>query len=98
MLEEASPSIAHFSWTIAYAAISLICLSPLFDQPFLGGTLSSTLTYVWSRKNPDIMLSFLGLFNFKAPWLPFVMIGLSVVMHEHWPLDELFGIAVGHGK
>jgi Derlin-2/3 len=40
----------------------------------------------------------LGLFIFKAPWLPWVMIGLSVVMHGNWPKDELCGIAVGHGE
>jgi hypothetical protein len=40
----------------------------------------------------------LGLFVFRAPWLPWVMIGLSVVMHGNWPKDELCGIAVGHGE
>ncbi|PNS15517.1 hypothetical protein CAC42_776 [Sphaceloma murrayae] len=96
MLEESAPSAAHFSWMMAFAMTTLLCLAPLFDQGFLGTTLSSTLTYVWSRKHPDAMLTFLGIFTFRAPWLPFVMIGLSVVLHEHWPWDEFFGIAVGH--
>lgn len=45
-----------------------------------------------------MQLSFLGLFVFRAPFLPWVMIGLSVVMHGNWPKDELCGIAVGHGE
>lgn len=97
MLEESAPSPAHFSWMLAYASTTLLCLSPLFSQAFLGSTLSSTLVYIWSRKHPDMQLSFLGLFIFKAPWLPWVMIALSVVLHGQWPKDELAGIAVGHG-
>ena len=98
MLEESAASPAHFSWMMGYAATTLLCLAPFFHQAFLGTTLSSTLVYIWSRRHPDTMLSFLGMFTFRAPWLPFVMIGLSVVFHGHWPKDELFGIAVGHGK
>jgi len=98
MLEESAVSPAHFSWMMGYAATTLLCLAPFFHQAFLGTTLSSTLVYIWSRRHPDTMLSFLGMFTFRAPWLPFVMIGLSVVFHGHWPKDELFGIAVGHGK
>ena len=98
MLEESAPSAAHFSWLVVCAAGSLLALAPLFNQEFLGSTLNSTLVYVWSRKHPDAMLSFFGILNFRAPWLPFFMIGLSVLMHDHWPIDEFFGIGVGHGE
>jgi Derlin-2/3 len=63
---------------------------------FLGSALSSTLIYIWSRKNPDTMLSFLGLLVFKAPYLPWVLLGFSVVMHGTIPKDEMCGIVVGH--
>jgi len=98
MLEESAPSRAHFAWLLAYAATTLLCLSPLLSVPFLGSTLSSTLVYIWARRHPDVQLSFLGIFVFTAPWLPWVMIGLSVLLHSQWPKDELFGIIVGHGK
>ena len=97
MLEESSVSPAYFAWMVTYAATTLLCLAPFFHQAFLGSTLTSTFVYIWSRRNPDAMLSFLGLLTFRAPWLPYFMIGLSVVLHGHWPKDELFGIAVGHG-
>jgi Derlin-2/3 len=83
---------------LCYAITTLLCLAPLVSVVFLGSILSSTLVYIWSRKHPDVQLSFLGLFVFRAPWLPWVMIGLSVVMHGNWPKDELCGIAVGHGE
>lgn len=98
MLEESAVSQAHFTWMLAYAVTTLLCLAPVVSVVFLGSILSSTLVYIWSRKHPDVQLSFLGLFVFRAPFLPWVMIGLSVVMHGNWPKDELCGIAVGHGK
>ncbi|THV83359.1 putative membrane protein [Aureobasidium pullulans] len=96
MLEESAQSQAHFTWMLAYAATTLLCLAPLVSVVFLGSILSSTLVYIWSRRHPDVQLSFLGLFIFRAPFLPWVMIALSVVMHGQWPKDELCGIAVGH--
>merc|ERR1711939_923324 len=58
MLEEAAPTRAHFAWLLAYASTTLLAIAPLFNQGFLGTTLSSTLVYIWSRRNPDTRLSF----------------------------------------
>ena len=65
---------------------------------FLGQALSSTLVYIWSRKNPDVMLSLLGLLVFKAPWLPWVLMCFSVVMHGTIPKDDICGVIIGHSK
>jgi len=96
MLEEAAASVAHFSWLLAYTSVTLLAIAPVLGLEFLGATLSSVLIYIWSRRNPDARLSFLGLVAFKAPWLPWVMVGFNVVLHGLWPKDELCGIAVGH--
>jgi Derlin-2/3 len=71
-------------------------MAPIFSMAFLGSALSSTLVYIWSRKNPDTMLSFLGLFIFKAPYLPWVLLCFSLIMHGTVPKDEMCGIVVGH--
>jgi len=96
MLEESAASVAHFAWLLFYAATTLLTIAPISSQAFLGTTLSSTLVYIWSRRNPDTRLSFLGLLTFKAPWLPWVLIGFNVALHGNWPKDELCGIVVGH--
>ncbi|WPH00906.1 Hypothetical protein R9X50_00374000 [Acrodontium crateriforme] len=96
MLEESAQSVAHFAWLLAYATSTLLVIAPLFNQDFLGSTLSSTLVYIWARRNPDIRLSFLGVVTFKAPWLPWVLIAFNAVLHGRFPKDELCGIAVGH--
>ena len=65
---------------------------------FLGSALSSTLVYIWSRRNPDALLNFLGLITFRAPFLPWVLMGFSLVLHGHLPKDELFGTVIGHSR
>lgn len=65
-------------------------------MPFLGHPLSSTLVYIWSRRNPDTRLSFLGLLVFTAPYLPWVLMGFSLVLHGSVPKDEIMGVLIGH--
>lgn len=97
LLEESSGrSPAKFSWLLLYATTCLICLSPLVSMPFLGHPLSSTLVYIWSRRNPDTRLSFLGLLVFTAPYLPWVLMGFSLVVHGTIPKDEIMGVVIGH--
>ncbi|MCJ1363269.1 hypothetical protein MMC16_002376 [Acarospora aff. strigata] len=97
LLEESSGrSPAHFSWLLLYASTTLLLLSPLLSMPFLGSGLSSTLVYIWSRRNPETRLSFLGLLVFTAPYLPWVLMAFSLVLHGTIPKDEICGVIVGH--
>ncbi|KAK6953217.1 hypothetical protein Daesc_005517 [Daldinia eschscholtzii] len=41
-------------------------------------------------------LSFLGLLVFTAPYLPWVLMGFSLVMHGTVPKDEIMGVVIGH--
>lgn len=98
LLEQSSASSAIFSWLLLYAMSSLLVLSTAFTSslPFLGSALSSTLVYIWSRRNPDTRLSFLGLLVFTAPYLPWVLMAFSLFMHGSIPKDEILGVIVGH--
>lgn len=97
LLEESSGrSPAGFSWLLLYATSILLCLSPLLSIPFLGSALSSSLVYIWSRRNPETRLSFLGLLVFTAPYLPWVLMAFSLVLHGSIPKDEICGVIVGH--
>lgn len=99
LLEESSGrSSAHFSWLLLYATVSLLALSPLTSMPFLGSPLSSSLVYIWSRRNPETRLSFLGLLVFTAPYLPWVLMGFSLLLHGTIPKDEILGVIVGHSE
>ena len=102
LLESAS-TLATFSYLLAYATTALLTLSTvapkwlgLSNTPFLSSALSSTLVYIWSRRNPDTPLSFLGLLVFTAPYLPWVLMLFSLLMHGSVPKDEILGCLVGH--
>jgi len=69
----------------------------MLSMPFLGSALSSSLVYIWSRRNPETRLSFLGLLVFTAPYLPWVLMAFSLVLHGSVPKDEICGVIVGHG-
>lgn len=97
LLEESSGrSPARFSWLLLFAAGMLLIMAPIFSIAFLGSALSSVLVYIWSRRNPDTMLSFLGLMTFRAPWLPLVLMGFAFTVHGVIPKDEICGLVVGH--
>jgi len=74
----------------------LLALGAVLHLQFLGSSLSSTLMYVWGRRNPDAVLGFFGLFTFRAPFLPWVLMAFNVMLNGHVPKDEICGIIVGH--
>jgi len=62
---------------------------------FLGPSLSFMVVYVWSRKNPQMTMSFLGMFQFTVPYLPWVILGFGYLLGQN-PVHDLLGICVGH--
>ena len=50
--------------------------------------------YVWGRRHPYVQLNFLGLFNFTAPYLPWVLLAFSVVLRSS-PAIDLLGMVAG---
>jgi hypothetical protein len=57
--------------------------------------LTFLMVYVWARRNPHVRMSFLALFSFNAPYLPWVLLSFSVVLGNSATID-LIGIIVGH--
>jgi len=62
---------------------------------FLGEALTTMIVYVWCRRNPYVRYNFFGLFNFQAPYLPWILVLFSVLFGGS-VLVDLVGIAVGH--
>ena len=46
---------------------------------FLGEALTTMLVYVWCRRNPYIRYNFFGLFTFEAPYLPWILVLISIL-------------------
>ena len=47
---------------------------------FLGSAFTIMLVYVWSRRNPYVRMNFFGMMNFQAPYLPWVLLGFSLLL------------------
>lgn len=86
---------ADYVYMLLLGAAAMVAVAPLVDIRFLGGSLTFMMVYVWARRNPYARMNMLGLFTFTAPYLPWVLLGLSVMLGGNALVDVL-GIAVGH--
>lgn len=78
------------------SSITLVVATFFVRMIFLGEALTTMLVYVWCRRNPYVRFNFFGLFAFQAPYLPWILILLSVLLGGSVIVD-LIGIAIGHG-
>ncbi|KAF2073963.1 hypothetical protein CYY_004708 [Polysphondylium violaceum] len=62
---------------------------------FLAPSMAFMVVYVWSKRNPNIHISFLRLFTFSAPFLPWVILTIGYLFH-HSLANDILGIVVGH--
>lgn len=78
--------------------VFLACSVSFFSKiRFLGHSLSFMMVYVWGRgrENANVRMSLLGLYNFNAPYLPWVLLAFSLCLGNPIETDFL-GIIVGH--
>ena len=84
-----------FFWMLFFGATSLSCVAPFVNIQFLGSSLTFMMVYVWGRRNRYVNMSFLGLFSFTAPYLPWVLLVFSAALGSS-PTTDLLGVAAGH--
>ncbi|XP_071849342.1 derlin-2-like [Apostichopus japonicus] len=97
MLEEGSfrGRTADFFFMFVFGGTIMTIIALFVNLVFLGQAFTIMLVYVWSRRNPYIRMNFFGLMNFQAPYLPWVLLGFSVLLGNPIIVDFI-GIAVGH--
>eukprot|EP00742_Colponemidia_sp_Colp-10_P006153 GILJ01006586.1.p1 GENE.GILJ01006586.1~~GILJ01006586.1.p1 ORF type:complete len:278 (+),score=13.17 GILJ01006586.1:73-906(+) len=97
LLEETSfrGRTADFFYMLLFGATIMTLMQPLININFLGSSLTFMMVYVWARRNPHAHMSFLEIFNFTAPYLPWVLLTFSFLLGSDFKTD-LIGIAVGH--
>eukprot|EP00887_Chlorella_sp_A99_P005582 scaffold1.g5582.t1 len=86
---------ADFLWMLLFGAGLLVAVAPFVNIQFLGSSLSFMMVYVWGRRHQYVNLSFLGIFTFTAPYLPWVLLGFSTMLGSS-PLVDALGMAAGH--
>ncbi|XP_067681698.1 derlin-2-like [Haliotis asinina] len=97
MLEEGSfrGRTADFFFMFLFGGLLMTIIALFVNLVFLGSAFTIMLVYVWSRRNPYIRMNFFGLMNFQAPYLPWVLLGFSLLLGNSIIVD-LMGIAIGH--
>ncbi|GBF90363.1 der1-like family protein [Raphidocelis subcapitata] len=86
---------ADFLWMLLFGGSLLTMLAPFVNIEFLGSSLTFMMVYVWGRRHQYVNLSFLGIFNFTAPYLPWVLLAFSVMLGSS-PKVDLLGMVAGH--
>jgi Derlin-2/3 len=86
---------ADYAWFLLVCGTLLTLTAPFVNVLFMGPSLTFAMVYLWSRRNESVSLSFLGLVNFSAPFLPWLLLLFTVLFGASATVD-LLGIAVGH--
>uniref|UniRef100_A0ABI8AG49 Derlin n=1 Tax=Felis catus TaxID=9685 RepID=A0ABI8AG49_FELCA len=91
MLEEGSfrGRTADFVFMFLFGGILMTLLGLLGSLFFLGQALTVMLVYVWSRRNPRVRVNFFGLLTFQAPFLPWALMGFSLLLGNSILVDLL---------
>ncbi|XP_050762633.1 derlin-2-like isoform X3 [Gymnogyps californianus] len=99
MLEEGSfrGRTADFVFMFLFGGFLMTLFGLFASLFFLGQAFTIMLVYVWSRRNPYIRMNFFGLLNFQAPFLPWVLMGFSLLLGNSIIID-LLGAEAGHSK
>jgi len=86
---------ADFFFMLVFGATLMTVMAPFLNVHFLGSSLTFMMVYVWGYLNEHVRMSFLGLFNFNAPYLPWVLLFFSLLLGAS-PVMDLLGVAAGH--
>lgn len=86
---------ADFFYLFLIGGALMTTLAYFVNLLFLGQTFAIMLVYIWSRRNPLIRMNLFGLFSFQAPYLPWVLLTISVIIGGSTVVD-IIGIVVGH--
>jgi len=97
LLEEGSfrGRTADFIYMLMFGWVLMTATAPFVSVHFLGSSLTFMMVYLWGRRNEYVRMSFLGLFPFTAPYLPWILLSFSVMLGNSATTD-IIGIAVGH--
>jgi len=85
---------ADFVFLFLFSALLVLIIGFVTGMMWLGMAFTQVFVYIWSRRNPYVLMNFLG-FIIRAPYLPWVFTGMSILLGGEIKSD-LVGILVGH--
>jgi len=86
---------ADFVFCLLFGSGVLLVAGWLLQLPILAMSLIMMIIYIWSRKNPNINMSFMFGIQFLSFYFPWVLVAFNFLMGG-MPIAEIVGIVVGH--
>merc|ERR1712188_54764 len=86
---------ADYVWFMMFGCSLLACVGLWLRWGYLGLSMIIMILYYWSRKNPNLEMSFWFGITFKAIYFPWILCMFNVLMGGT-PIMQLLGIAIGH--
>ncbi|KAI5181759.1 Derlin-2/3 [Nematocida sp. AWRm80] len=96
MLEESCSEPAEFLYMLMVGMGAILGMANIFKMSKLSNALSTYIIYVWSKKNPLMLVQYLGLFSMPAYYIPCIMFLFSFIVEKKLPQSDLVGIVAGH--
>jgi len=90
-----SESLADYLYMMLFMTLTLDVIAYPMRLAFAGIPLIFAIMYVWSRKFPEMTVSFMFGFSFKGFYLPWVLLGFNFLTGGSG-VNELLGIGIGH--
>jgi len=93
--EEYRGKRADFIWMMILLMLGILILGGIGKQPVLSESLLMAILYVWSRKFPDVNMTFMFGLRFKSQYLVWVLTAYHFILGGSvW--QEVIGIVCGH--
>ncbi|KAI5171398.1 Derlin-2/3 [Nematocida sp. LUAm3] len=96
MLEESCSDPSDFLYMLSFGMSLIFLMGNLLGMPKMSNSLSTYIIYVWSKKNPLIIVQYMGVFNIPAYYIPCIMFLFSLIVEKKLPQSDLVGILSGH--
>ena len=86
---------ADFLVFILFGCSNFLVWAYLLGIQNLSSSISTMMLYLWARKNPNIVMSFLDVFHFRSCFLPYFIL-LMILLSGFDPTLDLLGNITGH--
>jgi Derlin-2/3 len=86
---------AEFILFLCFGSCIFIMAAIVLGMEFPSFCLSMMMIYVWARRNPNVIINFLEIFQVRAAFLPYCIVMLMLLFGSSLKYD-LIGILAGH--
>ena len=88
-------SAPDYLYFILFCMVFLLIFNPFARIIFLSESLSFAMTYYWGRKSKTTNVEFMGVFTFRAPYLPCFYLVISFLLESDFK-NDFYGLIIGH--